>query len=190
MLVLDAAILISMTTGGASGVRATMSTSPRTLHRAGTAFAALALIVAFTMPGSAQSSDPSVRTTKPKQTSASTTRTAVKPAKPVLHDALRTPEQQWTIENALPDHSASMRQYDYAPPQPKIGRVPLQSGPGTVGLETDTRTNPYKTPDGRTIPGLEASDNRSNSYVGLSLSVPTNNNAMNIPLPQPLWGRP
>jgi hypothetical protein len=170
-------------------MRITMGTSSRTLHFAGTALTGLLFVVAVVSPASAQSSDPAARAAKSKQATA--THATAKPAKPVPREALRTPtEQQWTIENALPDHSASMRQYDYAPPQPKIGRVPLQSGPGTVGLETDTRTNPYKTPDGRTIPGLEASDNRSNSYVGLSLSVPTNNNAMNIPLPQPLWGRP
>jgi hypothetical protein len=168
---------------------ATMSRS--SLRLAGTGLAALMMAVAAITPSAAQSSDPSAPKAKPKQ---ATTRTASKPARPIPRDALRTaPAQQWTIENALPDHSASMRQYDYVPPQQTFGRVPWQSGPGTVGFETDPKTNPYKTPDGRTIPGLEASDNRSNSYVGLSLSVPTNNNAMNIPVPaplQPLWGRP
>jgi len=66
--------------------------------------------------------------------------------------------------------------------------MPLQSG--TVGLETETKTNAYKTPDGRTIPGLEASEYKSNSYMGLSLSVPTSDKPTNlIPLDQ-LWGRP
>ena len=162
--------------------------SRSSLRLAGTGFAALLLAVAAITPSAAQSSDPSA----PKAKQATTSRPAAKPTKPIPREALRTaPEQQWTIENALPDHSASMRQYDYVPPQPKFGRVPLQSGPGTVGVETDTKSNPYKTPDGRTIPGLEASENRSNSYVGLSLSVPTNNNALSIPVPlQPPWGRP
>jgi hypothetical protein len=159
-------------------------------HFAGSALAALLLTVVAVTPSAAQPSDPTAVKAKSKQVT--TARAPSKATKPIPREALRTaPEQQWTIENALPDHSATMRQYDYVPPQPKIGRVPLHSGPGTVGFETDTKSNPYKTPDGRTIPGLEATDNRSNSYVGLSLSVPTNNNAMNIPMPlEPLWGRP
>ena len=167
-----------------------MSKRAKALHFAGTGIAALVLAVAAVTSGSAQSSEPSAAKAKAKQTTAP--QAAARPAKPIPREALRTPtEQQWTIENALPDHSASMRQYDYVPPKPKLGRLPLQSGAGTVGVETDTKTNPYKTPDGRTIPGLEASEHRSNSYVGLSLSVPTSNNALNIPVPlEPLWGRP
>jgi hypothetical protein len=164
--------------------------SRHSLRFAGTGLAALVITVTAATPGSAQSSDPLAHTAKSKQ--ATTSRAPSKTTKTAPREVSRTAaEQQWTIENALPDHSATMRQYDYVPPQPKIGRVPLHSGPGTVGFETDTRSNPYKTPDGRTIPGLEATESRSNSYVGLSLSVPTNNNSMNIPVPlEPLWGRP
>ena len=87
----------------------------------------------------------------------------------------------------MPDHSASMRQYDPRPTSPAIGRVPLQSGTGTFGFETKTQVNPNQTPDGATIRGQEATAARSSSYLGMSLSVPTSNKAMNFPVP---WGKP
>ena len=163
-------------------------------HLAGTALAALLLAAAAPASGSAQQSDPPARTAKSNQGAAP----AQKPAKPAQQRAAASPntraaatqKQEWTLEHALPDQSASMRQYDTPPPL-KIGRVPLQSGPGSVGFETETRSNAYQTPDGRTIPGLQATENRSSSYLGLSLSVPTSDKAMNFPVPLvPPWGRP
>ena len=158
------------------------------------------LAVALPGPGSAQQSDPSARTAKSDQDA--TARPAPKPAKPVAHmgvaqnaktsakTSAKTPDTQgrpWTLQDALPDHSASMRQYDTRPPSPSIGRVPLQSGPGTLGFETKTQVNPNQTPDGATIRGQDATAARSSSYVGMSLSVPTSDKAMNFPVP---WGRP
>jgi hypothetical protein len=160
------------------------------------------LAVALPVPASAQQSDPSARTAQSDQGAA--TRPTPKPAKPVVRtDAAqnaktsnakrsnaKTPEAQgrpWTLQDAMPDRSASMRQYDTRPASPPIGRVPLQSGPGTVGFETKTQVNPNKTPDGATIRGQDATEARSSSYVGMSLSVPTTDKAMNFPLP---WARP
>jgi hypothetical protein len=154
------------------------------------------LAVALPAPGSAQQSDPSARTAKPDQ--GGTVRPASKPAKPIaaqntktaVKTNTKTPEAQgrpWTLDDAMPDHSASMRQYDTRPASPGMGRVPLQSGPGTVGFETKTQVNPNQTPDGATIRGQDATAARSSSYVGMSLSVPTDNKAMNFPVP---WARP
>jgi hypothetical protein len=152
------------------------------LRLAGSAAVALLFAAAGPLPGSAQPADPSARAVKPSQDTVS--RPARKPAKPAPRAVSQSAvEKPWTLENALPDHSSSLRQYDFPTPQPKIGRVPLQSGPGTVGFETETKTNAYRTPDGRTIPGLEAAENRPSSYVGLSLSVPTNDKMMNFPVP-------
>ena len=158
--------------------------SSTTLLLAGTALALL-LTQASVL---AQSSDPSARTVKSNQ--ASPSGPARKPAKPAPRVALPNPgEKPWTLENALPDRSPSLGRYDT--PQPQIGRVPLQSGPGTVGFETETKTNAYKTPDGRIIPGLETTVGKSNTYVGLSLSVPTSDKSLPFPLPlEPPWGRP
>ena len=164
-----------------------MSRGPRTLYLSSAALAALTIVIAAVLPVSAQS-DPSARTAKPKQL-ATTSRAPAKSTKPSREVARAAREQQWTIEDALPDHSRIKRQYEYVPPETKLGRVPLQSG--TVGVETETKTNAYKTPDGRTIPGFEATENRPSSYVGLSVSMPTNNDALSIPVPMgPLWGRP
>jgi hypothetical protein len=174
-----------------------MTANSRATWRFTSAFiGATMLAVALAAPGSAQQSDPSARTAKPDQ--GATVRPASKPAKPVAAQNTRaavktntkTPEAQnrpWTLEDAMPDHSASMRQYDTRPASPGIGRVPLQSGPGTVGFETKTQVNPNQTPDGATIRGQDATAARSSSYVGMSLSVPTDNKAMNLPMP---WARP
>ena len=152
------------------------------------------LAVALPAPASAQQYDPSARTAKSDPTAA--TRPAPKPAKPVVRPSAeqnaktnaKTPEAQgrtWTLQDAMPDHSASMRQYDTRPASPGMGRVPLQSG--TLGFETKTQVNPNQTPDGATIRGQDATAARSSSYVGMSLSVPTSDKAMNFPVP---WGRP
>ena len=170
--------------------------SRATWHFTGAFIGATMLAVALPAPGSAQQSDPSARTAKPDQ--GATVRAASKPTKPVAAQNTKTtaktsvkpPEAQgrpWTLEDAMPNHSASMRQYDTRPASPSIGRVPLQSGPGTVGFETKTQVNPNQTPDGATIRGQDATAARSSSYLGMSLSVPTDDKAMNFPLP---WARP
>ena len=42
---------------------------------------------------------------------------------------------------------------------------------------------PTGLPDGRTIPGLEATREPAQLYMGLSLSVPTSDKMMNFPVP-------
>jgi hypothetical protein len=61
-----------------------------------------------------------------------------------------------------------------------LGRVPLENSPGSFGVGTLS--------DGRRPPGQEVYDQRSSSYVGLSLSVPTNSKSFIVPVP--LIGRP
>ena len=137
--------------------------------------------------GFAQQADKLAATAKSEQRPAAK---AVKPAQrsaaPQNSRTAETPGRQWTIQDALPDHSATMRQYE-PPAASGIGRVPLQSGPGTVGFETQTRVNPNLAPDGATIRGQDAAAGRTSSYVGMSLTVPTSDKALNIPVP---WGRP
>jgi hypothetical protein len=171
-----------------------------TWHFTNALIGTMMLAVALPAPAFAQQSDTSARTAQSDQSAA--TRPAPKPAKPVARtDAaqnaktsnaktsnVKTPEAQgrpWTLQDAMPDHSASMRQYDTRSASPPIGRVPLQSG--TLGFETKTQVNPNQTPDGATIRGQETTVARSSTYVGMSLSVPTPDKAMNFPLP---WARP
>ena len=99
-----------------------------------------------------------------------------KPAKPIQRSAASensraTPAQsrEWTLEDALPERSVIMRQYEPVR-APDVGRVPLRSGPGSFGLTTDTQVNP-PAPHGRPIPSLESNAQRSSSYVGVSLSA-------------------
>jgi uncharacterized low-complexity protein len=171
----------------------------KTWHFASALIGALMLAVALPAPASAEQYDASARTAQSDQSAASRT---PKPAKPVVRPgaepnaktsaktSAKTPEAQgrpWTLQDAMPENSVSMRQYDTRPASPPIGRVPLQSGPGTLGFETKTQVNPNQTPDGATIRGQEATAARSSTYVGMSLSVPTTDKAMNFPVP---WGKP
>jgi hypothetical protein len=87
----------------------------------------------------------------------------------------------WSLDDALPDNSpaAQARRAKTAPaikPEPAkrdLGRVPLRSGPGTFGLETETKVKSTEFPDGRPAPGVETTQRRPPSYFGLSISVPT-----------------
>jgi hypothetical protein len=176
----------------------------KTRHFAGALIGALMLAVALPAPASAEQYDASARTAQSDQSAASRTPKLAKPvvrpgaeqnaktstAKTNAKTSAKTPEAQgrpWTLQDAMPENSASMRQYDTRPASPPIGRVPLQSGPGTLGFETKTQVNPNQTPDGATIRGQEATAARSSTYVGMSLSVPTTDKAMNFPVP---WGKP
>jgi hypothetical protein len=154
---------------------------------AAAALGAVVLVAALPSAGFAQLSDKPVRTVKPDQGGATT----AKPVKPIQRSAApnaRTTEpqaRQWTLQDAMPDHSASMRQYDREPIDRShgLGRVPLQSGPGSFGITTDNKVKSNQLPDGQRIPGLDSTSRQNPSYVGLSLSVPTSDKALNIPVP-------
>jgi len=173
------------------------ATTRMTWYLASAAIGAMMLAVALPAPGLAQQSDPSARAAKSDQ--GVPARPASKPAKPAVARTSATTNTKtgakpsetqgrpWTLQDAMPEHSAAMRQYDTRPSSPGMGRLPLQSGPGSVGFETKTQVNPNQTPDGATIRGQDATAARSSSYVGMSLSVPTSDKAMNFPLP---WGKP
>jgi len=114
--------------------------------------------------------------------------TATKPAKQAQRNAssprAETPGRPWVLQDAMPDHSASLR-YD-APEntsEPGLGRVPLRSRPGTFGIATETKMKEYQLPDGRPIPSLDRSSRQTPTYVGLSLSVPTSDKTLNCPVP-------
>jgi hypothetical protein len=113
---------------------------------------------------------------------------ATKALKPAQRTASSTKAETrgrpWMLQDAMPDHSASLRYY--APEntsEPGLGRVPLRSGAGTFGIATETKTKEYQLPDGRPIPSLDRSSRQTPTYVGLSLSVPTSDKALNFPVP-------
>jgi hypothetical protein len=79
--------------------------------------------------------------------------------------ALQT--RPWTIDDAMPSRP---RRYEPGiDSSPGLGRVPVQGG--TFGFSTDQQVDPYKTPDGNRIRGLESTSKSDPSYFGLSLSV-------------------
>jgi hypothetical protein len=104
---------------------------------------------------------------------------AIEPVQQSTKPAKRTGPAQpspWTIQEALPDRSLALRPYE-PPASPGLGRLPLRSGQGSFGFETETRVKGNEMPDGRVIPGLEPNGRKtSQSFVGLSLSVPTIDN--------------
>jgi hypothetical protein len=97
----------------------------------------------------------------------------VKPAKPAASPAtagaadMRVPQtRQWTLDDALPGRS---RPHEPAAVSgPELGRVPVQGG--SLGVAIDPQVDPYRTPDGNRIRGLESTKSDP-SYFGLSLSV-------------------
>lgn len=146
-------------------------TITRITQLAAAVLSAAALVAATPSPGIAQQSDKTVRTVKAAK------------AKPAARKT-DAGDGQWTLQHALPDNSAAMRYYAPEPaPRPGVGRVPLQSGPGTFGLATETQSRGDLLPDGRPVPGVYSTSRQTPSYVGLSLSVPTSDKALNIPVP-------
>jgi hypothetical protein len=152
-------------------------------------FAAVAVAAALLSHVAPVMAQQAGKTVPPPKVQGVTAGAVKKPAKPIQRSAASqnsraTPAQsrEWTLDDALPERSVIMRQYEPVR-APDVGRVPLRSGPGSFGLTTDTQVNPNRLPDGRPIPSLESNAQRSSSYVGMSLSVPTSDKAMNIPLP-------
>ena len=106
-----------VTQRAAKGESEPMTTKSR-MHFTSGLLGALILAVVLPAPGSAQQSGPSGRTAQSDQTTA--TRPAPKLAKPVVrpdaeHNAktsAQTPAHRrpWTLQDAMPDRSASMRQ--------------------------------------------------------------------------------
>jgi hypothetical protein len=126
-------------------------------------YVALAALMAFTSsaiaageqsdqpPRSAAAGQPAPQSTKP----------------PRRADKAQT--SPWTLQDALPDRSVALRS-DTPSTDPGLGRVPLRSGQGSFGFETETHV---KASQGTVIPSLQANQSRLRPFMGLSLSVPT-----------------
>ena len=68
--------------------------------------------------------------------------------------------------------------------QPALGRVPFETG--SIGLTTNRQFDHTKFSDGRVTPGFENVQRKDSSYVGLSVSVPTDKTS----IPLRLFSRP
>jgi hypothetical protein len=126
------------------------------------------------------------------QTIANPTRpAAAKSSKPATQRApVKTGTEQgtdyWAINTDVGKYANTSRDIDRtAATTRERGRVPLQTGQGSVGFASDTvKSGQFS--DGRAVPGMDRYTQDPQTYVGLSLSVPSNNNSFPLPgLPMP-----
>jgi hypothetical protein len=94
----------------------------------------------------------------------------------------------WSIDySALNQYKAEHDRTPRASNLPEL-RKPLQTGPGSIGIETNSRVSSTRLYDGSVAPGLTANTQKESSFVGLSLTVPSNSKVLPIPVPTP-WNR-
>jgi hypothetical protein len=114
-----------------------------------------------------------------------------KPIKPATKraPANAAPEQgtdYWAINTDVGKYANSSREAGTSATTRERGRVPLQTAPGSVGLTSESvKSGQFS--DGRAVPGMDRYTQDPQTYVGLSLSVTSNNNS--FPLPTPLMPR-
>jgi hypothetical protein len=149
-------------------------------HGIGLAAAILVLSAALCMPAHAQQANDRGAT----QGSQSQPGAVRKPAKPATAKPtgksttagavdMRVPQtRQWTLDDALPSRT---RTQEPIVSGPELGRVPVQGG--SFGVAIDPQVDPYRTPDGSRIRGLESTKSDP-SYFGLSLSVPRDDKSL------------
>lgn len=128
---------------------------------------------------SAPEADPQKRAGRPDAGAAARQAPRTAPA-PKVRDAQGKP---WSIEDALPKGSKALSPAAEASSGsgPGLGRV--RAGQGSFGFETETKVKSNETPDGTRIPGPVTGTQHQSQYLGLSLSLPTSNKTMGIPLP-------
>jgi hypothetical protein len=133
-----------------------------TARRAG--FLGLLISAWFWIPAHAQQATTDQSAKKPAKPASTTS--AVKSATTSPADARARQTRQWTIDDALPSRTPTREPTTAS--SPGLGRVPVESG--SFGFSTETKVDPYRTPDGNRIRGLESGQSDP-SYLGLSLSV-------------------
>jgi hypothetical protein len=88
-------------------------------------------------------------------------------------------DKPWSIEDALPDNSRAVQSALPEAKKPELGRMPLRSGGGTIGVETDPQLKSDEFAGGSHTPtGLVPKDQQKPKYFGLSVSVPTSDKSM------------
>jgi hypothetical protein len=129
---------------------------------------------------------------------------AAKPA-PAQNYATVNPAEQadyWAVNSSVgaqyssgakPQAAAKSGQQARAVPSERtaLDRVQLRDAPGgSIGIAAGDSTRGGRFNDGRNVPGLTANTQNESSYVGMSLSVSSNNKGLPFPLPGPAYGRP
>lgn len=118
---------------------------------------------------------------KPKPKPAATARHAAPGASRNAND------EYWSVNYAAParyDTGRTITRNPTTEQTGELGRVPLQSGQGTIGFENQSRLNAY-------VPGgADPHTRKESSFVGLSINMPSASKAIALPvLPTP-WSRP
>jgi hypothetical protein len=154
-----------------------------------------ALFAVAPNPAQAQSASPSA---KPQ----------AKPAKPApapVASSVNGAEQAdyWSVNTSLPSQYTTERPRSQTKPAAdraratagpadnptRLGRVPLQDAPGSMGFTSGQSASSGQFHDGRTVPGLNPNTQKDTSYLGVSLSVTSAGKGLPLPLPTP-WSRP
>jgi hypothetical protein len=137
----------------------------------------LALSAVLTMPALAQQASERVVTQSSpvakKPARPETAKPGSRPASIRASEMRGPPTRQWTIDDALPSRTRTSEPGRLSTPE--LGRVPVEGG--SFGFSTETKMDPYRTPDGSRIRGLESTKSDP-SYLGLSLSVTTDNKSL------------
>ena len=166
------------------------------LRRIGAVVGAL-LLVCGAAPALSQSANNSDKAAAAR-TSSKPKAAAKRAASPTATGARGGGSDYWSIDYALPNRydGARKRNADRnrAPEvtteiNSEFGRVPVQTGTGrgSIGLASG-RVRASELDDGRPVPGLTANTRQESSYVGLSLSVTSDNKSFPVPVPMP-WNR-
>ncbi len=92
----------------------------------------------------------------------------------------------WSANTDLGKYSSGDPTIDRRPAPRDIGRVPLQNSPGSVGFDSKP-ANIGRFGDGRSVPGHDAYTQQSSSYVGLSLSVPSDSKGFPLVSPSSVF---
>ena len=146
---------------------------------------AAAVLVASAVAASAQTAP--TKTAKPATA-----------AKKTAAPADQAQSDYWTVKADLPKQygaapaaretparQSNVREYDRANGSySELGRVPLQTGPGTIGF-TSQSTKTGALSDGTALPGHQAYTQRDDSYAGMSMTVRSDNKSFPIPLLPP-----
>jgi len=146
----------------------------------------------FAYAGSTGFAQTAATTGKPaaaRPATASKPATAAKRAVPANTGTQQLNSDYWLVNSDLgSQYSRTPTRANEMPEvRPNLGRVPLQTGPGSVGLTATSETKAGQFYDGRPVPGLASGTRKdTEGYVGLSLSVPSLNKNLALPTP---WNR-
>jgi hypothetical protein len=151
------------------------------MRRAGAiAIVAIGTLALLALPAASEPSTSAAKVTSDTARAPAKAAAKKRQARPAGNVPAQAEPEQWSIKDALPKNSRALAPNDDPKAKTPIGRLPWQSG--SVGFETDTKIKSTEFPDGNRLPGADSSGKQPPSYLGLSLSLPTNDKSLLPPL--------